>query len=203
MALKANLIGHPFESLTRGSNFWSKKVCEGGESVMEVDSLLIHLNFSSKLMITWLNLFETPLLICFQTDRKLTFDPVRTNKGGSKVKFRTIHEHVIDKLFEFSLLIHLHWFELDQKWVFDQFESGSKVDFRTNWVTWSFISKGNSGGSKVNRHTFALCDYLLHRLYWIKMWTPAYCSWAPPQQLKSTVVVLRMIQLRRRQWISR
>ena len=38
---------------------------------MHADSLLIHPNFS-KLMITWLNFIETPLLIHFQTDRKLT-----------------------------------------------------------------------------------------------------------------------------------
>ena len=58
---------------TRGSIFWSIKVCEGGSHVkhMHADSLLIHPNFS-KLMITWLNFIENPLLIRFQTDRKLT-----------------------------------------------------------------------------------------------------------------------------------
>ena len=40
--------------------------------------------------------------------RKLNFDPVRTNEGGSKVSFRTIHGHVINKLFENLILIHLH-----------------------------------------------------------------------------------------------
>ena len=81
------------------SNFWSSKVCEGGSHVkhMHADSLLIHPNFSSKLMITWLILFEKPLLIHFQTDQKFNFVPVRTNEGGSKVKFRTIYDHVIDK----------------------------------------------------------------------------------------------------------
>ena len=86
---------------------------------MHADLILIHSNFSSKLMITRLNLFENPLLIRFQTDRKLSFDPVRTNESGSKVSFRTIHGHVFDELFEKfdenSLLIHLHLFELDQK----------------------------------------------------------------------------------------
>ena len=71
---------------------------------VHANSLLIHLNFSSKSMITWPNLFENSLLIRFQTDRKLTFDPVRTNEG-------------------FELLIYLHWFELDQKWVFEQIGS--------------------------------------------------------------------------------
>ena len=125
---------------------------------MHADSLLIHLNFSSKLMITWLHFFGNPLLIRFQTDRKLTFDPVRTNEGGSKVSFRTIHSHVIDKLFENPLLVQLHSFELDQKWVFDQFESGSKVGFRTNSVTWSLISKRNWTGSKVSWHAYASRD---------------------------------------------
>ena len=92
-------------------------------------------------MITWLNLFENPLLIRFQSDQKLTFNPVRTNKSGPKMSFGTIHWHVIDKLFENSLLIHLHWFELDQKWVFDQFESRPEL-----------------GGSKVSRHTYASRD---------------------------------------------
>ena len=77
--------------------------------------LLIHPVFSSKLMITGLNFFENPLLIRFQTVRNFTFDPIRTVEGGSKVEFRIIHGHVIDKLFEFSFLIYLNWFELDQK----------------------------------------------------------------------------------------
>ena len=147
-------------SYTVGSNFWSSKVCKGGSHLkhMHADSLLIHPNFSSKLMIMWLNLFEYPLLIRFQIDRKLTFDPVRINKGGSKVEIPTIHGHVIDKLFENSLLIHLHKFELDQKWVLDQFESGSKVGFRTNLVTWLLISKRNWGGSKLSLHAYASRD---------------------------------------------
>ena len=37
-----------------GSNFWSSKVCEGGESrEAYAYSLLVHPYFSSKLMITW------------------------------------------------------------------------------------------------------------------------------------------------------
>ena len=32
------------------------------------------------------------------------------------------------------------------------------MGFRTNWVTWSLITKGNSGGSKVSRHTYASRD---------------------------------------------
>ena len=103
---------------------------------MHADSLLIHPNFSSELMITHENL----LFIRFKTDQKLTFDPVRTNEGGSRKNFRTV-------------------------WV------------RTNCVTWSLILKRNSGASIVNRHAYASRDYLLHILYWIKMWTSAYLPW--------------------------
>ena len=48
---------------------------------MHADLILIHPNFSSKLMVTWLN----PLLIRFQTDRKLSFNPVRTDEAIIKV----------------------------------------------------------------------------------------------------------------------
>ena len=66
---------------TQGSKFWSSKVCEGGESR---EAYACQLNFdptdfSSKLMITWLDFFENLILIRFQTVRKLNFDPVRTN----------------------------------------------------------------------------------------------------------------------------
>ena len=53
-------------------------------------------------------------------------------------------------------------------------EGGSKVGFRTNWVTLSLISKRNWGGSKVSRNAYASRDYLLHILYWVKRWTLAY-----------------------------
>ena len=36
---------------------------------------------------------------------------------------------MIDKLFEIPLLAHFHLFELDQKWVFEQFEGGPKAEF--------------------------------------------------------------------------
>ena len=45
-------------------------------------------------MITWLHLFENPLLIRFQIDRKLTFDPARTNGAGSKVNFRSVWKRI-------------------------------------------------------------------------------------------------------------
>ena len=73
-----------------------------------------------------------------------------------------------------SFLIHLHWSKLDQKWIFDQFESGSKVGYRSNWVTWSLISKRNRVDQKsVGMHMLHV-THLLHILYWIKSWTPAY-----------------------------
>ena len=46
---------------------------------MHAVSLLIHPNFSPNFMVTCLDLFENSLLIHFQTDRKFTSDPVRTN----------------------------------------------------------------------------------------------------------------------------
>ena len=56
----------------RGSRFDPVKYVKEVSHVehMPADSLLIHSNFSSKLMITWLNLFENPLLIRFPTERK-------------------------------------------------------------------------------------------------------------------------------------
>ena len=75
---------------------------------------------------------------------------------------------------QFSLVELDQLMELDQKWVFDQFKSGSKMGFRTNWVTLSSISKRNWGGSKVSRHTYASRENLLHIFHWIKSWTPAY-----------------------------
>ena len=46
-------MSHTVQVATRGSNFWSSKVCEGGSHMKHThaDSLLIHPNFSSKLMI--------------------------------------------------------------------------------------------------------------------------------------------------------
>ena len=67
--------------------------------------------------------------------------------------------------------------ELAQKWVSDPFESGSKVGFRTNWVTWSLISKINRVDQKwVGMHMLQV-THLLHILYWIKIWTSAYLFW--------------------------
>ena len=75
---------------------------------MHAVSLLIHPNFSPNFMVTCLDLFENSLLIRFQTDRKFTFDPVRTNEGGSIVGFRTVYQSGDYELFENSFLIHLH-----------------------------------------------------------------------------------------------
>ena len=99
---------------TRGSNFWSSFECEGGSHVnhMHAVSLLIHPN-SSNLMIKCLDLFENSLLIRFQTVRKLTFDPVRTNGGGSKVSFRSVYQSRDHELFENSLLIRFELMKVD------------------------------------------------------------------------------------------
>ena len=55
-----------FDRHTREYNFWSSSEFEGGSHVTQIDavSLLLHLNFSLKLMITWL-----------QTVRNFAFDP--------------------------------------------------------------------------------------------------------------------------------
>ena len=76
------------KNATRGYTFWFSKEFEGGIQVkhMHADSLLIHPNFSSELMITWLNFSQTHFWSAF-------------------------------KMIENSLLIHLYWFELDQKWI--------------------------------------------------------------------------------------
>ena len=130
-------------SITRGYNFWSTKVCEGGESreayacrlIFDPPEFLFEINNQVTQFV------RKPTFIRLQTDQILTFDPVRTNEGGSKVGFRTVYQSRDYELSENSLLIHLHSFELYQKWVFDQFVSESKVGFRTNWVTWSLLSR--------------------------------------------------------------
>ena len=53
-----------------------------------------------------------------------------------------VHDHVIYKLFENLLLIHLHLFEVDQKWI----SNSLKMDPKRCSITWSLISGGNSGG---------------------------------------------------------
>ena len=54
---------------------------------------------------------------------------------------RRVHDHVIDKLYEISFLIHFHLFKLNQKRDFEQFESVPKAGFVQIDVMWSFISK--------------------------------------------------------------
>ena len=127
-------------------------VNQGGSHVyhMHADSLLIQPSFSSKLMITWLNIFKNSFW------------------SGSN-QWRWIK-------YEFSISLSFTWSWIDQKLTFDPpslLRTGSKMSFRKKWVTWSLILKRNSGGSKVSRHWYASRDNLLHILYWIKSWTPA------------------------------
>ena len=96
--------------LRGGPNFGPVKYVKEVSHVehMHADLLLIHPNFSSKLMITWLNMFENLLLIRFQTDRKLTFDPVRTNKD--------VINHVIvncSKTHFWSTFISSNWITIE------------------------------------------------------------------------------------------
>ena len=62
-----------------------------------------------------LNLFENLILIHFQTVRKLNFDPVRTNEGGSKLSFRTVYQSRDHELFENLILIRFEQINVDQK----------------------------------------------------------------------------------------
>ena len=82
------LLGH-LTSIRGGQNFDPVKYVTEVSHVkhMHADSLLIHPSFSSKLIITRLNFFENPLLIRFQTDRKLTFDPPQNSSNRIKNEF--------------------------------------------------------------------------------------------------------------------
>ena len=111
----------------RGSNFrYSSSEIGGGSHVMhmQVVSLLIHQN-----VLTYFNLFE----FRFWSS---------TNKcKWTKSRMRRVHDHVIDKLYEISFLIHFHLFKLNQKRDFEQFESVPKAGFIQIDVMRSFISK--------------------------------------------------------------
>ena len=67
-----------------------------------------------------------------------------------------------------------NWIKSDKK--FEQFESGSKAKFRTNWVTWpfnvTFISMRNSGGSSI---FFAISKVIPRRI------------WNMPKQLEDLI----------------
>ena len=118
---------NPAHLLRGGPNFDPVKYVKEVSHVehMHANLILIHPCFSSKLVITWLNLFQNLILIRFQTVRKLNFDPVWTNEGGSK------------------------------------------LSFRTNWVTWSLISKKNLDGSKLSRNAYATSDFCVNN-FWVK-----------------------------------
>ena len=91
-------------------------------------------------MITWLNFFKNSLLIRFElmeVDQKWVF-MITWFKKWPKTHF---------------------WSTFNSpNWIKIKFESGSKVGFRTNWVTWSLISKRNLGGSKLSWGAYASRD---------------------------------------------
>ena len=112
------------------------------------NSVLIHPNFCSKLMITWLNLFKTHFWSAFKLIENSLLIQFELMKVDQKWVFEQFIDHVTMNYsitHFWSTFISSNW-----KWVFDQFESESKVGFRTNWVTWSLISNRNSGGSKLS-----------------------------------------------------
>ena len=74
---------------------------------MHADPLSVHSNLS-------------PLLVHFQTIRKPTFGPDRIVEGGPKASFGTVYQSRDHEFFENPLLVQLHLFELDQKWVFEK-----------------------------------------------------------------------------------
>ena len=72
-------------------------------------------------------MFERPVLIRFQSVRNFTFDQVRTNEDGSKVKIRTVYQSRDHELFEISFLIHLLQFELDQSKILNSLKADQKL----------------------------------------------------------------------------
>ena len=113
---------------------------------MHADSLLVHLNFSSKLMITWLEPTFRPL-----SNWSKTPSLVRT---GPKLSLRTIHYHVIIKCPK----THFWSTFISSKWTKTEFSISLKADQKWVWVTWSLISKRNWGGPKVSLHVYASRD---------------------------------------------
>ena len=79
-------------------------------------SLLIHANFSSELMITWL-----------QTIRSVTFDPP-SNRNGSKAKFWTNWNRVITNCSKFCIWSNSNDLKMGQKRNFEQIESHESCD---------------------------------------------------------------------------
>ena len=87
-----------------------------------------------------------------------------------KSEISNIYDHVINKLFEFSILIHLHLFVLDRKWNFEQFKMGFSNELRHEIID---LQEKSGRGVQVKRHAYASRDYLLHIQSWMKMYTPA------------------------------
>ena len=67
-------------------------------------SICMLFHFWSTRIWTWPNLFEFLLLVHFETVRNFTFDPVRTNKDGSKVNIWTVYQSWIIRNFLFNPL---------------------------------------------------------------------------------------------------
>ena len=97
-------------------------------------------------MITWVNFF-----------RKLTFDPVRTKESGSKMSFRTIHGHVIDKLFENSLVKLSHVINLSEE-KFGWIKSESACICST-WLTSFTYFTGSKFGPPRIRYSWTNFDH--------------------------------------------
>ena len=122
---------------------------------MHADLILVHPNFSSKLMITWRKPTFGPLSNWSKTQFWSRLDrPVRTNEGGPKVSFRTVYHHVImicSKTQFWSTFNSPNWIKI-------KFSISLKADQKWVWVTWSLISMRNWGGSKLCWHAYTSRD---------------------------------------------
>ena len=110
------------------SKFWSRKVYKGGDHVdstswrhIHAVVILVHLFFSPKFMITWL-----------QISQKCDFGPFE----HLKMYIRILWDHVICQLFEFWLLVHLQLFE----WIKSAYTRRFKVDQNSFKLSTRFCS---------------------------------------------------------------
>ena len=81
------------------------------------------------------------------------------------------------KLFENAFLIQFEQMRMDQKRIFEQFESGSKSKFEQFWFTWLFFSKSNPNWNMEHRliFTWFLVDILWKlilttEMFWFRKW---------------------------------
>ena len=142
-------------------------------------SLLVHPNFSSNIMITWISWIS--LCSTFKLSESLLF--VRFEQ--IKVDQKQIFEQFINHVITLGILLLVHFCS---NWTKSRLSNSLKVEQKGNSITWSFISKRNSSGPKVKRHAYASRDYLLKILNWIKNYTLAFiCATKLPKSVTQTL----------------